>query len=81
MVIDGFTEENGLASPLPKWKLGPPNTEGRILQDTEKNVPLTKEEYFWLGRGVYTMENKDKNTDYQNVVRVGNLSQNHFLLV
>ena len=74
-------EENGLASPLPKWKLGPPNTEGRILQDTEKNVPLTKEEYFWLGRGVYTMENKDKNTDYQNVIRVGNLSQKHFLLV
>ena len=27
LVIDDFMEENGLA-PLPKKKLGPPNTEG-----------------------------------------------------
>ena len=73
-------EENGLASPLPKWKLGPPSTEGRIVQDTKKNVPLTKKEYFWLERRVYTMENKDKNAGYQNVVRLGNFSRNHFFL-
>ena len=27
LVIDGFMEETGLASPLQKRKLGPPNTE------------------------------------------------------
>ena len=32
-------------------------------------IPPQKK-YLWVG-GVYTMENKDTNTDYQKVVRVG----------
>ena len=28
LAIDGFIEENGLAPPLPKREIGPPNTGG-----------------------------------------------------
>ena len=47
LVIYGFMEENGLAPPLPKRKLGPPNTEGPqeiwnlpspYLQDMKKTI-------------------------------------------
>ena len=34
----------------------------------EKNSPSQK--HLWVG-GVYAMENRDANTDYQKVVRVG----------
>ena len=35
----------------------------------KKKKPLSKT-YLWVG-GVYAMENRDGNTDYQKVVRVG----------
>ena len=68
LVIDGFMEENGLGPPLPKMKLDSQNIDGPQeiwnlpslqLQDTIKN--------WWL----YTMGNNNKNTDYQQFVRVG----------
>ena len=58
-------EENNLAVPLLERKLGPPNTEG-----------LQEKQYLWMGGGgrlrLYTFKNKNANTDYQKVVRVGN---------
>ena len=56
MVIDGFMEENGLAHPL------------------EKNIssPQYKKIFVVRGGEVYTMENKDTMTDYQELARVGN---------
>ena len=67
--------------PLPKRKLGPPKIEGpkkfEIFQaysyKTHKKIfPSTKKIFVSGGwGGVYTMENKDTNTDYQKVVRVG----------
>ena len=36
----------------------------------KKNFIVYKKHYLWMG-GVHTMENKDTNTDYQKVVRVG----------
>ena len=38
----------------------------------KKNFHPPPKKYLWVERGLYTMENKDANTDYQKVVRVGN---------
>ena len=55
LVIDGFMEENGLAPP-PKKDISSPQYK----------------KIFVVGVGeVYTMENKDTKTDYQELVRVG----------
>ena len=70
-------EKNELAS-LPKRKLGPPNTEGpkkfKVLPvpscKIRKNFWPTQKTIFLSGLGgVYTMENKNTNTEYQKVVR------------
>ena len=59
--------------PLPKRELGPSIAEGlprnltisQSLQDTKKKrLTPTKNIYLWVGEGgIYTMENKDTNTD------------------
>ena len=68
LIIDGVIEENGEApSPLPKRKLGSSNTEGS--QKMRKKT-LASTNKLWL-EGVYIMQNKDTNTNYQKVLRVG----------
>lgn len=46
-----------------------PTRSQLLLLDTKKLSPTKK--YLWMSGGVYIMENKDKNTDYQKDVRVG----------
>ena len=78
MVIDGFMDENGLTPLSQKRKLVPPNTEGPMKFEilSSLSYKVTKNIFSFhkkntCGWVVYTMENKDKNTDYQTVVRVG----------
>ena len=55
---------------LIKRELGPPNTEGPALSyKMQKIFSPNQKKYLWVGV-VYTMENKDTNTDYQKFVRV-----------
>ena len=81
MVIDGFIEENGLVPSLKKEIRSPQyGRSPRSLKSSqslatkhEKKIappPPTKKHICGLG-GVYNMENKDTNTDYQKFVRVG----------
>ena len=79
LVSDNFMEENDLASTSAKKEI-------RSLQNRRapRNLKFSKplatrhEKYFQSskkifvgGGGVYAMESKDTNTDYQKVVRVG----------
>ena len=82
LAIDGFKEKKTF---LPKRKLGPPNTKGPqeiwnfpspLLQDKKKISPHKRNICGWGGGRVYTMENKDTNTDCQKVSRVGNQVRN-----
>ena len=78
LVIGGFMKENSLV-PLyqrklvpPKWKV-PKKFEiypAPSYKIREKILASTKT-YVWVAWRVYTMENKDTNTNYQKVVRVG----------
>ena len=78
LVIDGFIEETGQASPLPKgvrstlYRRPPKNLKFCQLLTTrhEKNLAPTKR-YLWVEGGVHTMQNMDTNTDYKKVVMVG----------
>ena len=79
LVTDGFMEENGLAPPLPKRKLGSPQyrrstrnskSSQPLAARHEKNLAPPQKKNLWLG-GLYTMEDKDTNTDCQKFVRVG----------
>ena len=62
---------------FPKKEIGPPIQKvPKIFEifpapdyKTQKNKPLTKKNV-WVG-GVYAMENKDTNTDYQKLVSLG----------
>ena len=55
---------------LIKRELGPPNTEGPAPSyKMQKIFSPNQKKYLWVGV-VYTMENKDTNTDYQKFVRV-----------
>ena len=92
LIIDGFMKENGPVLLCQKVNLVPPKQKGpkkfEIFQapsyKTWKNfLALRKKNICW----VYTMENKDTNTDYQKVVRVGdqkwdcwNYIWNHFFV-
>ena len=71
-------EENGLAPSAKKEIRSPQNR--RAPRNLKYSKPLAtiheifsppQKKYLWLG-GIYTIENKDTNTDYQKVVRVGN---------
>ena len=64
--------------PFPKKKLGLPiqklPTKFEIFpapsSNTWKKISPPQKKYLWVG-GLYTMENKDANRDYQKFVRVG----------
>ena len=78
MVIDGFMEENDLAPPSPKMDISPPQYR-RSTRSLKFSQPLATryKKLFYpnkkniCGWGVYTIENKDVKTGYQEVVRVG----------
>ena len=78
MVIGGIIKENGLV-PFYQRKLVP--QKWKVPQKFEiypvpsckirKKILAPTKKYVWVAGRVYTMENKDTNTNYQKVVRVG----------
>ena len=79
LVIYGFMEENGLA-PFPKKEIRSPqyrrsprnlkSSQPLATRHKKKLAPHKKNICGWGKGGVYTMENKDTNTEYQKFVRV-----------
>ena len=78
LVIDGFIEETGLASPLPKgirstqYRRPPRNLKFcQLLTTRHKKILAPTKRYLWVEGEVYTMQNMDTNTDYKKVITVG----------
>ena len=79
LVIGGFMEENGIAPSTKKdirssqFRRSPRNLKSSQPLATRREKKLAPHPQQKKGsgyRGVYTMENKDTNTDYQKFVRV-----------
>ena len=80
LVIGGFMEENGIAPSTKKdirssqFRRSPRNLKSSQPLATRREKKLAPHPQQKKGsgyRGVYTMENKDTNTDYQKFVRAG----------
>ena len=78
MIGHGFMEENG-QTPSPKKDISSPQYR-RFPRNLKFSKPLAtrsqkifspSKNIFMGGWGIYTMENKNTKTDYQEVVRVG----------